>query len=722
MDEVLNKIQQGRHHDPFEWLGIHPSRPGYSVRAFMPQAEKVELDGVGAMSRIENTDTFELNITKAQKEKLPLHYSLNWIEKGSKETHAVVSPYSFEPQLSEFDLHLFSAGMHLNVYRILGAHLCAVDGIDGCRFSLWAPNVTRVSVVGDFNGWHGLRHPMRNRGGSGVWELFIPGLHQADAYKYEILTKSGEVLLKTDPYARHMGLRPETTSLVPANDTYQWQDKNWLDKRKNQQWLYEPMSVYEVHIGSWRRNEKGGFLSYTELAEQLVPYVAELGYTHIELLPITEHPLDESWGYQVSGYYAPTSRHGTPEEFRHFIDTCHQQNIGVILDWVPAHFPRDAFALARFTGEPLYEYGEPTKGEHQDWGTLIFNYSRNEVSNFLIANAVYWVEEFHIDGLRVDAVASMLYLDYSREHGQWSPNVFGGNEHLEAVEFLKNFNKVIHAEFPGVVTLAEESTNWAMVSRPVDMGGLGFSMKWNMGWMNDTLAYMQRDPIYRRFHQNQLTFSQLYAYSENFVLPLSHDEVVHMKRSLLDKMPGDVWQKFANLRMLYAYQYAHPGKKLLFMGCEFGQWSEWDEGKELDWVVAGMDKHAGLRNLIHDLNMLYRENPALYAYDFDGKGFQWISCDDADHSILAFLRHSKHESIICIFNFTPEVHESYTIGVPESGTYTEVLNSNAAWYGGSNSGNGGAINTQEKPEHGFENSMTLTIPPLGALFLEKKKS
>ena len=722
MVEVLDKIQQGRHHDPFEWLGLHPARPGYVVRAFMPSAETVKLDGIGEMSRIENTDTFEISISKAQKETLAQHYQLSWIEKGGTQSHSVISPYSFEPQLSTFDLDLFSAGMHLNVYRILGAHLTTVDGIDGCRFALWAPNVDRVSIVGDFNGWHGLRHPMRNRGESGVWELFIPGLKNADAYKYEILTKSGEILLKTDPYARSMGYRPETTSLIPAVDNFQWQDESWLDKRKNKQWLHEPMSIYEVHLASWRKNDDGSFLTYVELAEQLVPYVAELGYTHIELLPITEHPLDESWGYQVSGYYSPTSRHGSPEDLRFFIDVCHQQDIGVILDWVPAHFPRDAFALAQFTGEPLYEYGDPLKGEHQDWGTLIFNYDRNEVRNFLIANAVYWVEEFHMDGLRVDAVASMLYLDYSREHGQWSPNVHGGNEHLEAVEFLKDFNKVIHAEFPGVLTLAEESTNWAMVSRPTDMGGLGFSMKWNMGWMNDSLTYMQRDSIYRRFHQNQLTFSQLYAYSENFVLPLSHDEVVHMKRSLLDKMPGDVWQKFANLRMLYAYQYAHPGKKLLFMGGEFGQWNEWDESKSLDWEIAGMDKHAGLRNLIKDLNSLYCKNPALHAYDFDGQGFQWISCDDHDNSILIFLRHSKHESIICIFNFTPELHEGYTIGVPNKGTYTEVLNSNAAWYGGSDDGNSGTIKSQPILEHGFENSLTLTIPPLGALFLEKKES
>ncbi len=720
MVEALTRIQHGWHHDPFEWLGIHPGRPGYVIRAFMPSAESVELENLGAMTRVEGTDTFEINITKAQKDKLPQHYSLRWIEKGSLESHKVISPYSFQPVLSDFDLGLFSAGTHLHAYRFLGARLQTIDDIDGCLFAIWAPNVKRVSVVGDFNGWHGLRHPMRNRGGSGVWELFVPGLHANDNYKFEIRTHSDEILQKTDPYARSMGKRPDTTSKITAIDSYQWGDKNWLSHRQQWQWLHEPMSIYEVHAGSWRRHEDGGFLSYSELAEQLIPYVKEMGYTHIEFLPFTEHPLDESWGYQVSGYYSPTSRHGSADELRYLVDTAHQNGIGIILDWVPAHFPRDEFALARFTGEACYEYGDPEKGEHLDWGTLIFNYGRNEVRNFLISNAVYWIEEFHLDGLRVDAVASMLYLDYSREHGQWSPNAYGGREHLEAIDFLKNLNNVVHAEFPGVVTLAEESTDWPMVSRPTDGGGLGFSMKWNMGWMHDTLNYAQTDPLYRRFHQNQLTFSQLYAYSENFVLPLSHDEVVHMKRSMLDKMPGDVWQKFANLRVLYAYQYAHPGKKLLFMGGEFGQWDEWSESKSLDWVVSGMDKHAGLFNLICDLNKIYRNTPAMHAYDFDHQGFQWLSCDDVDNSVLAFIRRDRQKSIICLFNFTPVALEDYVLGVPEAGTYKEVFNSDAAWYGGTDVGNAGEVNSQPQQEHGFEQTLTLTLPPLAALFLEKR--
>ncbi len=719
MSEVLSKVQHGMHHNPFEWLGIHPAGDGFIVRAFLPSAENAELIGVGPLKRVEGTDTFELNITAEQRVQLPEHYALSWIEKGSGNKISTISPYSFMPVLSDFDLDLFSAGKHLHIYRILGARLMTIDGIDGCLFALWAPNVKRVSVIGDFNGWHGLRHPMRNRGSSGVWELFIPGLCAGDKYKYELRTSRDEILQKSDPYARATGMRPDTTSLINAPTTYQWQDNEWIEHRKHWQWLHEPMSIYEVHVGSWRRHEDGSFLSYTEMAEQLVPYVRELGYTHIELLPITEHPLDESWGYQVCGYFAPTSRHGTPDELRYFIDTCHANGIGVLLDWVPAHFPRDEFALARFTGEACYEYGDPNKGSHQEWGTLVFNYNRNEVRNFLIASAVYWIEEFHIDGLRVDAVASMLYLDYSRKHGQWTPNMFGGREHLEAMDFLRKLNEIVHADFPGVLTLAEESTDWPMVSRPIYAGGLGFSMKWNMGWMHDTLNYVQSDPVYRRFHQNQLTFSQLYAYSENFVLPLSHDEVVHMKRSMLDKMPGDAWQKFANLRALYAYQYTHPGKKLLFMGGEFGQWNEWDESKALDWMVAGIDKHAGLSNLVKDLNRIYKQYPALYAYDFNSEGFQWISCDDEQNSVLAFLRKSQHEFVVCAFNFTPVPRENYLLGVPEAGAYIEILNTDAAWYGGTDVGNAGRVETVAIKKHGFDSALSLTLPPLACVILHK---
>jgi 1,4-alpha-glucan branching enzyme len=719
MSEIVKKVQYGEYHDPFEWLGVHPLADGYVVRDFMPSASSVELVGVGNMKPIEGTDTFVAELTAEQYAKLPTHYSLSWQEKNNGGRYSTVSPYSFEPILSSFDLDLFSAGRHLHIYKILGASLKTIDGIEGCLFAVWVPNVKRVSVIGDFNGWNGLRHPMRNRGASGVWELFIPGLCAGDKYKYEIRTSQDEILYKSDPYARAMGMRPDTTSLVPALTVHEWQDQEWLEQRAGRKWLHEPMSVYEVHVGSWRRHDDGSFLSYVELAEQLVPYVRDLGYTHIELLPVTEHPLDESWGYQVCGYYAPTSRHGNAEQLRYFIDACHANNIGVLLDWVPAHFPRDEFALARFNGGPCYEYGDPNKGEHHDWGTLIFNYGRNEVRNFLISNAVYWIEEFHIDGLRVDAVASMLYLDYSRKHGQWTPNMFGGREHLEAMDFLRNLNEIVHSDYPGVLTLAEESTDWPMVSRPIDMGGLGFSMKWNMGWMHDTLNYMQSDPVYRRFQQDQLTFSQLYAYSENFVLPLSHDEVVHMKRSMLDKMPGDVWQKFANLRTLYAYQYAHPGKKLLFMGSEFGQWNEWDESKAIDWMVAGIDKHVGLTNLLRDLNHLYRDEKALHAFDFNAEGFQWISCDDEANSVLAFLRRSLHENVVCVFNFTPVPRENYVIGVPEPGSYIELLNTDAVYYGGAGLGNQGQVEALEYHQHGFDFSVRLTLPPLAALILRK---
>ena len=718
--ESAEKIQHGVHHDPFEWLGVHPLGDAYVVREFMPSAETVELEGVGSMQRMAGTDVFISELTAEQRTHLPAHYRISWLEKNTADKHTVVSPYSFAPVISEFDLNLFSAGQHLHIYKILGAALKTIDGVTGCLFAVWVPNVKRVSVVGNFNGWHGLRHAMRNRGASGVWELFIPGLIASDRYKFEIRTSRDEILYKSDPYARAMAMRPDTTSLVAAETGFQWQDQNWLEQRANRQWLHEPMSIYEVHLGSWRRHDDGSFLSYTELAEQLVPYVRDLGYTHIELLPITEHPLDESWGYQVSGYYAPTSRHGSADELRFFIDTCHANGIAVLLDWVPAHFPRDDFALAKFNGDACYEYGDPNKGEHREWGTLVFNYNRNEVRNFLLSSAVYWIEEFHIDGLRVDAVASMLYLDYSREHGQWTPNMFGGREHLEAVDFLRKLNEIVHAGYPGVLTLAEESTDWPMVSRPTSMGGLGFSMKWNMGWMHDTLHYMQADPVYRRFQQNQLTFSQLYAYNENFVLPLSHDEVVHMKRSMLDKMSGDVWQKFANLRALYTYQYAHPGKKLLFMGGEFGQWNEWDESKAIDWMVAGMDKHAGLTNLLRDLNHLYRDQHALHAFDFNAEGFQWLSCDDDAHSVLAFLRKSLHESVVCVFNFTPVPRENYCIGVPEGGTYIELLNTDASIYGGTGLGNRGHVDALEYKQHGFDFSLCMTLPPLSGLMLRKQ--
>ena len=562
---------------------------------------------------------------------------------------------------------------------------------------------------------------MRNRGGSGVWELFVPGLQAGDLYKFEFISHAGHPILKADPYGQSMTLRPDTASRITKPSEYDWQDQSWLDQRPHWHWINQPMSVYEVHPGSWRRRSDGSFMDFRELADQLVPYVAELGYTHIELLPVMEHPLDESWGYQVSGYFAPSARFGAPDELRYLIDRCHAMGIGVILDWVPGHFPKDDFALARFTGDPVYEHFDPRRGEHRDWGTLVFDYGRREVANFLLANAVYWLEEFHIDGLRVDAVASMLYLDYSRDEGDWVPNQYGGRENLDAIEFLRHVNAVLHARFPGALTIAEESTAWPMVSRPNWMGGLGFSMKWNMGWMNDTLSYIELDPVHRRYHHDKLTFSQMYAYTENFVLPLSHDEVVHMKRSLLDKMPNDAWQKFANLRLLFAWQYAHPGKKLLFMGGEFGQWHEWRSQEALDWPLLENASHRGIQALVRDLNRLYRELRALHRYDFEQQGFEWIDCHDSDHSVLSLTRHGDDQSIVCLFNFTPVPREDYRVGMPCEGAFREILNTDAACYGGSNLGNAGRIEASSEPWRDRPCSARLNLPPLGAVFLQPER-
>jgi 1,4-alpha-glucan branching enzyme len=713
----LAALQKGESHDPFSVLGLHPQEHGWVVRAFMPSAEQVELEGAGAMLRLPNTDIFELSLDDAQRAALPAHHVLTWIEKGDGSRHTVVSPYSFSAELQDLDLHLFGEGRHHHIYRLLGAHPTVVDGVDGVRFAVWAPAIKRASVVGDFNGWNGLRHPMRNRGSSGVWELFIPGLRAGDLYKFEFLSRHGQLILKADPYGQAMTLRPDTASRIVDPTQYQWEDAKWLAQRAEWQWANAPMSIYEVHPGSWRKADKGGFLNFRDMADQLVPYVVDLGYTHIELMPVMEHPLDESWGYQVSGYFAPSARFGAPDDLRYLIDRCHAAGIGVILDWVPGHFPKDDFALARFTGEAVYEHADPRRGEHRDWGTLIFDYGRREVANFLLANAVYWLEEFHVDGLRVDAVASMLYLDYSRDAGDWLPNEYGGRENLDAIEFLRHVNAVLHARFPGALTIAEESTAWPMVSRPNWMGGLGFSMKWNRGWMNDTLSYMELDPVHRRYHHNNLTFSQMYAYTENFVLPFSHDEVVHMKRSMLDKMPNDAWQKFANLRLLYAWQYAHPGKKLLFMGGELAQWHEWRVGESLDWPLLEHADHQGVHRLIRDLNTLYRDLPALHRHEFESKGFEWIDCNDADRSILSFIRHGANQTLVCVLNFTPVPREAVAIGLPRAGLYREVLNTDAAIYGGSNLGNAGRVESTDQHWGERPCSAKINLPPLGAVFL-----
>ncbi len=603
----LQMIIDARHHDPFSVLGKHNVGGTDIVRVFLPRAREVQLPAVnGTLQRIPNTDLFEW---RGAADQLISPYQLKWTDDIGNE-HSTHDAYSFLPQLPDFDLHLFAEGKHWHAYRMLGAHTHTADGVDGILFATWAPNAERVSVIGNFNHWDGRCHPMRCRGGTGVWELFVPGLSAGDLYKFEIRSRNGRILQKTDPYGQAFEKRPKTASIVTGDSPYHWQDDVWIERRKNSDWLHLPLSIYEVHLGSWQRDEDGNFLDYKELAHRLVNHAQSLGFTHIQLLPITEHPFDGSWGYQTTGYFAPTSRFGSPHEFRYFVDYCHRHNIGVLLDWAPGHFPKDAHALAEFDGTPLYEHADPRRGEHRDWGTLIYNYGRNEVKNFLLSSALFWMQEYHIDGLRVDAVASILYLDYSREPGDWLPNIYGGNENLEAIEFIRELNTVVHGEFPGCLMIAEESTAWPQVTRPTWLGGLGFGMKWNMGWMHDTLTYFSKDPIHRHYHHDQLTFGLLYAFTENFVLPLSHDEVVHGKGSLLNKMPGDEWQRFANLRLLYTYMYTYPGKKILFMGGEFGQGTEWNYDTTLDWYVLQYPLHQGVMKLLGDLNNRLHSNLA----------------------------------------------------------------------------------------------------------------
>ncbi len=626
------------------------------------------------------------------------------------------------PFVTDLDRHLFAEGTHERIYEKLGAHLTEENGVAGVHFAVWAPNAKEIHLIGDFNYWDSLQHPMHPLEGSGIWTRFEPGLQAGALYKYRIITPGGEMLEKTDPYGFAAELRPQTASVVADIDSYTWQDREWMGSRWEKQSLNSPIAVYEVHLGSWRRGDGNRFLSYAELAVQLIPYVKELGYTHIELLPITEHPFDGSWGYQTVGYYAPTSRFGSPQDFMAFVDACHQAEIGVILDWVPAHFPKDAHGLGRFDGTPLYEHADPRQGEHSDWGTYIFNFGRNEVQSFLFSNAVFWLEKYHLDGLRVDAVASMLYLDYSRKEGEWIPNIHGGRENLEAIYFIKHFNEIVHGIFPDILTFAEESTAWPQVSRPVYLGGLGFDMKWNMGWMHDTLEYMSKEPVYRRYHHNSLTFSLLYAFNENFILPLSHDEVVHLKGSMIEKMPGDDWQKFANLRTYYAYMYGHPGKKLLFMGSEFGQWTEWDFNYSLSWDALNWPPHQGVSRVVSDLNRLYRQESALYEVDFEPQGFVWIDANDSENSVISFMRYNRgrNEYLIFICNFTPVPRFNYRIGVPQAGYYAELLNTDAVEYWGSGMGNQGGAQSEEFPWHNYPHSLDLTLPPLATLVLKRR--
>ncbi|MBN8280071.1 MAG: 1,4-alpha-glucan branching protein GlgB [Gammaproteobacteria bacterium] len=711
----LRALLEARDHDPFRWLGRHPEAGGtVLVRAFLPHTATVTLvEGGLPLQRVGATDLFEWRGPAAA---VPPRYRLRSVAGDGTCTEAF-DPYCFLPQLDEGALAAFNGGHHNAAHHLLGSRAWRADGVDGVLFAVWAPNADRVSVVGDFNRWDGRCHPMRVRGGTGVWELFIPGLGDV-LYKYEIRNReSGALRLKSDPFGREHELRPATASRFRRSVPWRWNDAGWLARRRTADWLHAPLAIYEVHLGSWRRRPDGQPLSYRQAAAELVPYVKEQGFTHVEFLPLTEYPLDESWGYQAVGYFAPTSRYGSPDDFRYLVDACHQAGLGVIIDWVPGHFPRDAHGLADFDGSPLFEYGDPLKGHQPDWGTLVFNFDRNEVRSFLLSSARCWLEDFHVDGLRVDAVASMLYLDYSRRPGEWTPNVHGGNENLEAVQFLRELNTMTHRDFPGTVTIAEESTAWPGVSRPVETGGLGFSMKWNMGWMHDTLKYLAKDPVHRRHHHDLLTFGPLYAFSENFVLPLSHDEVVHGKGSLLGKMPGDDWQRFANLRLAFLFQWTYPGRKLLFMGGELAQPSEWNHRDSLPWHLAADHRHGGVQRLVRDLNGLHRALPALHRLDFAGQGFQWLCWDDADHSTLAFLRRAGADVAAVALNFTPVPRAGYRLGVPRAGDWREALNSDSRFYGGSDLGNGGVLRAEPVPCMHQPWSVVVTLPPLGGLVL-----
>jgi len=730
MTSNVDLITSGDHPDPFAFLGLHEagdgSVSGVVVRAFLPGADQawvVEADGtqLHSMQKIRDEGFFEITFPNRTR----FAYRLKAVNRfgDSWEFH---DPYSFLPLLTDYDLHLMAEGTHYRNYEKLGAHVRVVDGVRGVHFAVWAPNAKRVSLIGDFNQWDGRRHPMRFHNGAGIWEIFMPGLSEEAVYKFEIKWRRfGFITQKTDPYGFYFERRPKTGAIVYDINRFHWRDDEWMEKRAEKNGLDAPISIYEVHLGSWMRAPEEGnrYLNYRELAHKLVEYVLQMGYTHIELLPVTEHPYGGSWGYQTVGYYAPTSRHGEPNDFAYFVDHCHRNGIGVILDWVPAHFPKDGHGLAYFDGTHLYEHSDPRRGEHQDWGTLIFNYARNEVRNFLLGNALFWLEKYHLDGLRVDAVASMLYLDYSRQEGQWIPNIYGGRENLEAIEFIKKFNELVHEQHPGAMTFAEESTSWPLVSRPTYDGGLGFDFKWNMGWMNDTLKYISMDPIDRKYHHGKLTFSLMYAFSENFVLPLSHDEVVHGKRALLEKMPGDAWKKFANLRALYGYLYGHPGKKLLFMGGEFGQWIEWNHQRSLDWHLLGYDSHRQLLEYVRDLNHLYASEPSLYQVDFDYSGFQWVDFQDANGSTIAFQRKARDpdDHLIFAINFTPVPRFGVRLGVPEAVFYKEVLNSDAVAYGGSNLGNSGGVQAWAEEWAGWPCSIEVTLPPLAVIVLKPQR-
>lgn len=732
-DQELESLSRVVHASPHSLLGLHVlgNGNGLVARAQLPDATRVELvpcHGANRprfeLQRLGDTSVFE-GVTTDTRE----IYAYDLVVTDHRgETHQYRDAYSFLPTLGATDLHLIGEGNHRRLYEILGAQLRMIDGVPGTAFAVWAPNARRVSVVGSWNHWDGRAHPMRLLGASGVWEVFIPGVGQGSLYKFELLDSEGRMRLKTDPFGFFFEQAPKNASIVWNTQSNSWDDAAWIKVREERRWLNAPISIYELHLGSWKKRTAHESLSYRELAGPLIDYVRRMGFTHVEFLPVAEHAFYPSWGYQVTGFFAPTSRFGTPEDLQYLIQSLHAAGIGVLIDWVPGHFPRDDWSLARFDGTALYEHADPRQGAQLDWGTLVFNYGRNEVRNFLTSNALYWVDRFHVDGLRVDAVASMLYLDYSRKSGEWIPNAYGGRENLEAVAFLREFNELTHVEFPGVLTIAEESTSWPMVSRPPWLGGLGFDLKWNMGWMHDTLGYFKRDPVYRKYHQNDLTFAMLYHLHENYVLPLSHDEVVHGKGSLRRRMPGDDWRAFANLRALLGYQWMFPGKKLLFMGGEFGQVREWNENASLDWWLLGQGPyHQGLQDWVADLNAFYRSEPALYRSDYESEGFWWMDCGDHEHSVLSFVRQSptldrtagagapRAGVVLVILNLTPDVRRNYRVGLPLSGRWDEVLNSDSERYGGSNLGNAGAVTAEEFSVHGQRWSALFTLPPLSAV-------
>lgn len=712
----LEAIIGGTNGDPFSVLGPHRIGTRWEVRAFLPQAAEVSVELPGRsvwMSKIHQQGFF---VAELAQDPGPYKLHLNlWSGSEIK----IDDPYRFPPLLSEFDLHLHGEGTFNESFLTMGAHLAECEGVSGTRFAVWAPNADAVTLVGDFNDWDERRHPMRRRDG-GIWELFVPAIAEGATYKYTVRSNlHGYHQQKADPYAFSTEVPPKSASIVYDLSTYKWEDQAWMDQRTKKNYLNEPVSIYEAHLGSWMRGPHNSYLSYRQLADLMVEYVKRMGYTHIELLPVMEHPFSPSWGYQVTGYYAPTSRFGEPRDFMYFVDRCHQAGIGVIVDWVPGHFPKDAHGLAFFDGTALYEHEDPRRGEHLEWGTKIFNYGRNEVRTFLISNALFWLEQYHIDGLRVDAVASMLYLDYDRKAGEWIPNQYGGNENLEAIDFLRRFNELAH-KFPGAITIAEESTSFAGVSRPVYLNGLGFTMKWNMGWMHDMFDYFSHDPIHRRYYHNNITFSLLYAFSENFVLPISHDEVVYGKRSLLSKMPGDLWQKFANVRAFLAYMYGHPGKKLLFMGSEIGQWDEWNHDRSIQWDLVQFDHHRKLQDFVAELNRLYRTHPAFHQIDYHWEGFEWVDFHDYENSIISFLRRPEGRKpflLICC-NFTPVPRHHYRVGVPDPGVYKEILNSDSELFGGSNMGNGGAVASQPISASNHYHSLSITLPPLAVVVFE----